>query len=123
MPLNEVPTKEQANTGVTAPARGRVAELERFSTALETGQMGVWSWDLRTQRIAWSTDLGGLVPVDLSQATVNPELGSLPAPRFVNGCRRRVAKSTRSNFVSNTSELRRRQEKRRGTPMDSTSKS
>jgi len=57
MPLNEVPTKEQANTGVTAPARGRVAELERFSTALETGQMGVWSWDLRTQRIAWSTDL------------------------------------------------------------------
>src|SRR5262249_44937321 len=35
----------------------RLPDLEAFRAALEAGQVGVWSWDLRSNRMSWSTKL------------------------------------------------------------------
>jgi len=32
-------------------------DLELFRSAIDAGRLGLWSWDLRTNRLTWSTDL------------------------------------------------------------------
>ena len=36
-----------------------IARLESFCAGLEGGQLGVWSWDLSSHRMTWSTNLEG----------------------------------------------------------------
>jgi len=46
--------------------------LETFRAALDAGKIGVWSWDLRSNRLTWSTDL-----VDFHGRTEDSTDGSL----------------------------------------------
>jgi PAS domain S-box-containing protein len=46
--------------------------LETFRAALDAGKIGVWSWDLRSNRMTWSTDL-----VDFHGRTEDSTDGSL----------------------------------------------
>jgi two-component sensor histidine kinase len=39
------------------PARPFFAELDSAEIALEAGKIGIWSWDLATNRITWSSNL------------------------------------------------------------------
>jgi PAS domain S-box-containing protein len=39
------------------PEQGLFPELESFRSALDAGQVGVWSWDLRANQMIWSTRL------------------------------------------------------------------
>ena len=36
-----------------------VARLELFCAGLENGQLGVWAWDIPSNRMTWSTNLEG----------------------------------------------------------------
>src|SRR5215813_9820825 len=42
-----------ANAATTPQAP--LPDLESFRSALDAGQVGVWSWDLRSNRMSWST--------------------------------------------------------------------
>jgi PAS domain S-box-containing protein len=42
------------------PEQGSLPDLESFRAALDAGQVGVWSWDLRSNRMTWSTKLEDL---------------------------------------------------------------
>jgi PAS domain-containing protein len=45
-------------TGPTpVPPPASPPDLESFGVALDAGQIGVWSWDLRSNRLTWSTKL------------------------------------------------------------------
>ncbi|HEY7663707.1 MAG TPA: GAF domain-containing protein [Xanthobacteraceae bacterium] len=48
---------ETANSRASKPVAGFEAQLEGFRAALDAGQVGVWSWDLRSNRLTWSTRL------------------------------------------------------------------
>jgi len=41
----------------TNEASPPLPSLEAFRSALDAGKVGVWSWDLRSHRMTWSTDL------------------------------------------------------------------
>jgi two-component sensor histidine kinase len=51
-------TAEGADNG--APERGfsSLADMEAFRAVLDAGQVGIWSWDLRSHRMTWSCNLG-----------------------------------------------------------------
>src|SRR5947209_1064903 len=56
MQLNEPGTNDKPqSTDPIAPARG--ADLDAFRSALDAGQVGTWSWDLRSHRMTWSTNI------------------------------------------------------------------
>jgi PAS domain S-box-containing protein len=46
--------KVQGAEAVTAP-QAALPDLESFRSALDAGRVGVWSWDLRSNRMNWST--------------------------------------------------------------------
>jgi len=48
---------ESANAGISEPGGGSPSGLESFRSALDAGQVGVWSWDLRSNQMMWSTRL------------------------------------------------------------------
>jgi two-component sensor histidine kinase len=54
---NEVPTKEQTTEADSAAPEDRLADFAAFRSALDAGQVGLWWWDLRAQRMTWSTNL------------------------------------------------------------------
>ncbi len=43
--------------GAVLPETCSLAELQAFRAALDAGRVGVWCWDLRSNRMTWSTDL------------------------------------------------------------------
>jgi PAS domain S-box-containing protein len=54
----------QEKAGTAEPARpepgsrlGSPCDLDTFGTALDAGRIGIWSWDLRSNRLTWSTNL------------------------------------------------------------------
>jgi PAS domain S-box-containing protein len=59
----DVKVPEQQDKGETPgpcvreQASSVVSDLEVFRRALEAGQVGVWSWDLRSHQLTWSTKL------------------------------------------------------------------
>jgi PAS domain S-box-containing protein len=48
---------ETADTRVYEQASPSLSDLESFRSALDAGQVGVWSWDLRSHQLTWSTNL------------------------------------------------------------------
>ncbi len=48
---------EAASDRVREQASSVGPDLELFRRALEAGQVGVWSWDLRSHQLTWSTNL------------------------------------------------------------------
>jgi two-component sensor histidine kinase len=55
MQLNEREIREKEERADVS-ARERVADLEALRAALDAGQVGTWSWDLRSRRLTWSTN-------------------------------------------------------------------
>jgi len=57
--VNVSPSQADQNTLKNSPPPERDARdsLERFRTALEAGPVGVWSWDLRSKLLTWSSNL------------------------------------------------------------------
>jgi PAS domain S-box-containing protein len=57
----DVKVPEADDKGETAASRSRepgpLPDLDSFRSALDAGQVGVWSWDLRSNRMMWSTKL------------------------------------------------------------------
>jgi len=53
----KVPDPQQQGGSAGAAATERPPELDAFRAALDAGQVGVWSWDLRSNRMTWSTKL------------------------------------------------------------------
>ena len=51
------PNVEAGQAGASERGRSPVAELESFRAAIEAGFAGVWSWDLRSNQMTWSTRL------------------------------------------------------------------
>jgi PAS domain S-box-containing protein len=50
--------RDQESTGNSSQHdRDTLADLERFRCALEASQVGVWSWDLRSNLLTWSSNL------------------------------------------------------------------
>lgn len=47
-------TQDKTKTADTSPV---LSDLESFRRALEVGQVGIWSWDLRSRELTWSTKL------------------------------------------------------------------
>jgi PAS domain S-box-containing protein len=47
--------KEDPET--SEPGQGALPHLGSFRSALDAGPLGVWSWDLRSHRMAWSSNL------------------------------------------------------------------
>src|SRR5262245_10919240 len=48
---------ESMDARVSERAPASPPDLESFRAALDAGQVGVWSWDLRSHQITWSTKL------------------------------------------------------------------
>jgi PAS domain S-box-containing protein len=48
---------ETADTRVCEQASPFLSDLESFRSALDAGQVGLWSWDLRSHELTWSTKL------------------------------------------------------------------
>jgi PAS domain S-box-containing protein len=48
---------ESADARASERGPGSPPDLETFRAALDAGQVGVWSWDLRSHQITWSTKL------------------------------------------------------------------
>jgi PAS domain S-box-containing protein len=48
---------ERADTPVNERAAPSHSDLESFRSALDAGRIGLWSWDLRSHQLAWSTKL------------------------------------------------------------------
>jgi PAS domain S-box-containing protein len=48
---------EAADTPVCEQASPSPSDLESFRSALDAGRVGLWSWDLRSHQMAWSTNL------------------------------------------------------------------
>jgi len=46
-----------ADTPVGERASPSRSDLESFRSALDAGRLGLWSWDLRSHQMAWSTKL------------------------------------------------------------------
>jgi PAS domain S-box-containing protein len=51
------PNAEAGQAGASDRGHSPAAELESFRAALEAGFVGVWSWDLRSHQMTWSTRL------------------------------------------------------------------
>jgi PAS domain S-box-containing protein len=51
------PQEDSADRGRVTPEQFVLPDLESFRSGLEASQTGVWSWDLRTQRMSWTTDV------------------------------------------------------------------
>jgi len=53
------PEKKQQPPDVLASEQGSAPrpDLEVLRSALDAGRLGLWSWDLRSNRLTWSTDL------------------------------------------------------------------
>jgi PAS domain S-box-containing protein len=53
------PQKKQQppDTHVSEPGSAPLPDLELLRSALDAGKLGLWSWDLRSNRLTWSTDL------------------------------------------------------------------
>jgi PAS domain S-box-containing protein len=55
--------KEQHNTrnktGTALPSEREACNLDSFCGALEAGQLGLWLWDISSNRVTWSTKLEG----------------------------------------------------------------
>jgi two-component sensor histidine kinase len=48
---------KKADPETSGPGQGLLPHLESFRAALDAGPLGVWSWDLRSNRMAWSSNL------------------------------------------------------------------
>jgi PAS domain S-box-containing protein len=48
---------ESADSRVSEQGAAFPPDLQSFRSALDAGQVGVWSWDLRSHRMTWSTKL------------------------------------------------------------------
>jgi two-component sensor histidine kinase len=48
---------DPAGSHVAEPGAAFPPKLESFRSALDAGQVGVWSWDLRSHQMTWSTKL------------------------------------------------------------------
>ena len=48
---------DRADTPVSERAAPSHPDLESFRSALDAGRMGLWSWDLRSHQMTWSTKL------------------------------------------------------------------
>ena len=48
---------DRADTPVSERAAPSHPELESFRSALDAGRVGLWSWDLRSHQMTWSTKL------------------------------------------------------------------
>jgi len=59
--MDAIVPEPQENAGTAAPRgpeqRCSALNLEPLYAALEAGRLGLWSWDLRTHRLTWSTHL------------------------------------------------------------------
>jgi PAS domain S-box-containing protein len=49
--------KKESPVQTSEPGQGALPPLEAFRSALEAGQLGVWSWDLHSNRMTWSSHL------------------------------------------------------------------
>jgi PAS domain-containing protein len=58
-PDEPVETRERATASPPQPVPERpfFPHPELMSIALETGQIGIWSWDIASNRITWSTNV------------------------------------------------------------------
>jgi PAS domain-containing protein len=68
--------EEPARSHVAEPGAASPATLESFRSALEAGQVGVWSWDLRSHHMTWSTRLEDFH--GLSENSVDGSLSIVP---------------------------------------------
>src|SRR5262249_24042905 len=62
---------KNADARVSEPVPAALQDLESFRAALDAGQIGVWSWDLRSHRITVATrleDFHGRPPASLDGA-------------------------------------------------------
>jgi two-component sensor histidine kinase len=50
-------TAERANNSTPEQGFSSLADLNAFRAALDAGQVGIWSWELRSHRLTWSTNL------------------------------------------------------------------
>ena len=57
MPEAQEDKAERADTPVNERAAPSHSDLESFRSALDAGRIGLWSWDLRSHQLAWSTKL------------------------------------------------------------------
>ena len=54
MPGSQDKTQE---AGPAKPEQAHAVDLESFRSALDAGPLGMWSWDLRSHRMTWSSNL------------------------------------------------------------------
>ena len=54
-----VQEQENVENGASLSGESAIARIESFCAGLEAGQLGVWSWDIPTNRMTWSTNLEG----------------------------------------------------------------
>jgi PAS domain S-box-containing protein len=48
---------ERSSPSIPEQGSSLLPDLELFRSALDAGQVGLWSWDLRSNRLTWSTNL------------------------------------------------------------------
>jgi two-component sensor histidine kinase len=63
-----------AHDSAAAHERGATPELTALRTALETCRKGIWSWDLHSGQLTWSTQLAGPGPQNQHSAVLPREL-------------------------------------------------
>jgi PAS domain S-box-containing protein len=55
--VSDAQERHQQGGRTEAVTPDQVSPLESFRSALEAGQVGIWTWDLRSQQLSWSTNL------------------------------------------------------------------
>ena len=67
---------DPAGSHVAEPGEAFPPKLESFRSALDAGQVGVWSWDLRSHQMTWSTKLEDFH--GLSEDSIDGSLSIVP---------------------------------------------
>ena len=67
---------DPAGSHVAEPGEAFPPKLESFRSALDAGQVGVWSWDLRSHQMTWSTKLENFH--GLSEDSIDGSLSIVP---------------------------------------------
>ena len=68
--------RDPAGSNVAEPRAAFPPKLESFRSALDAGQVGVWSWDLRSHQMTWSTKLEDFH--GLSEDSIDGSLSIVP---------------------------------------------
>jgi PAS domain S-box-containing protein len=94
----DVKASETQDNGKTAGTSPVSSDLESFRRALDLGQVGIWSWDLRSHQLTWSTNLEDFH--GRPEGTIDGKLSIAPedfAPQDATGVLAAIGKSLQTH--------------------------